>query len=548
LSLDRCLLLARAARPADREALAARIESLARWHRGAATWTRVGEHCAAGAVRYDRRRESLAEPLAFGEEAAPRDVLAAPPAALRALDGATALLHAGAESACLVAGAGCPGMLFAASSATVDAWSTHAVAAAWLAHGRARVDPAAVPEQLAAEFVGGERSLIEGARPLPQAVRVTVADRGTTVEDLWPLAERWAALPEDEAAAHAERHLLASLERRVPAGAHASLTAGLDSRVVAVALSELGLAPRAFTWGEPGWDDVRGAAEVAHRLRLDHEVVAIEWLGDEDAMREVDRQARWTEGALQAGFARLVWPEPMQGFVTGAGGEAGRAFYYRDAAPAREEADPAELAGALVRLLEPRLAGARPEAVESLAASARGWVEAAAAAGHGGWRTLDVVYGEQRLRRWLRGMLPRLEAPMIPAFATPEIGRALASLPLDQRLSDGFHRGFLERRAPELVPRPAARRRRLRDRLPGRLRGGAPSPLRARWPAHPAFRDWVSEGVLGSPLVTDPLGERWAARTRSRLLAGDAHAEATALAAAAVVALADALPELGHDA
>jgi hypothetical protein len=145
-------------------------------------------------------------------------------------------------------------------------------------------------------------------------------------------------------------------------------------------------------------------------------------------------------------------------------------------------------------------------------------------------------------------MLPRLDAPMIPAFATPEIGRALASLPLHQRLSDGFHRGFLERHAPELVPaaRPEPGRS-FRARLPGRLRARTESPLGERWHEHLEFRKWIADGVLGSPLVTEPLGERWAARTRRRFLAGDGHAEGLALAAGGPVALAEALVELNRD-
>ncbi|MEA2472444.1 MAG: Asparagine synthase [Thermoleophilaceae bacterium] len=551
MSLDRCLFLARAGDAGEREPLARRIDALARWHGGAASWRRVGERVAAGVVRYDDRAESLDGPLAFGEEPALAHPIDATPLELRALDGATAVLELGADRACLAGGAGGPGTLFAASSGGIDAWSTHAVAAAYLATGRARVDPAAIPEQLAAEFVGGERSLIEGARPLSTAVRITAGDERAATEDYWPAAERWAAVPEAEAAEHAERHLLESLTRRAGERPYASLTAGLDSRVVAVALRELGIAPRAFTWGEADWDDVRGAADLARRLGIAHEVVGIEWLVDAEALREVQRQVRWNEGAIQVGFGRLAWPRGMPGFVTGAGGETGRAFYYRDLEPGTEHAGPEELAGALVRLLEPRLAGARREALDELARSVRGWVDAAGGAGRDGWRTLDVVYGEQRVRRWLRGMLPRLDAPMIPAFATPEIGRALASLPLGERLSDGFHRGFLARHAPDLAPAPAATagpgRRGLRDRLPARLRPQPRSFLGERWHERPEFRDWIADGVLGSPLVTEPLGEGWAGRTRRRFMAGDGHAEAMALAAAGPVALADALAELNAD-
>lgn len=533
MSLDRCLFLARAQRASEREALAERIERLARWHGGTASWARVAEHGAAGVVRYDEREESLDEPVVFGEGWA---------------DGAGAILDVGAARASLSGGAGGPGMVFAAASGAFEAWSTHAVAAAWLAHGRVRVDPEAIPEQLAAEFVGGDRSLIAGARPLPLGVRVSVDDAGSGLDDLRPLAERWAPIPEEAAAEHAERHLLESLERRAGAAPWASLTAGLDSRVVAVALRELGIGARGFTWGEPGWEDVGGGADVARRLDMPHELMSIEWLSDDDAIGEVRRQVRWNEGAIHVGFGRLRWPAGMPGFVTGAGGEIGRAFYYRDRAPATEHADPDQLAQTLVDLLEPRLVGASREALAALGESVRSWVEAAGGAGLDGWRTLDVVYGEERERRWLRGMLPRLHAPMIPAFATPEIGRALASLPLDQRLSDGFHRGFLQRHAPELVPAAAPEpARSLRDRLPGRLRARPESPLGERWHDHLDFRRWIADGVLGSTLVTEPLGQRWAARTRRRFLAGDGHAEGLALAAGGPVALAEALVELERD-
>lgn len=554
MSLDRCLVLAWAHRASDRAELIRRVERLARWHGGRASWVGVGDHGVAGAVRYDDREERLDQPLVFGEPLPPAlratsDLLGAEPGALRAIEGASAALAVEADRARLVAGAAGPGMLFATASGTAAAWSTHAVAAAWLAHGRVQVDAGAIPEQLAAEFVGGGRALVQGDWiPLADGTDVVFEGGNYRSGDYWRLPERWEPVPEDQAAVVAERHLLDSLGRRAGKCPHVSLTAGLDSRVAAVALREVGIDARGFTWGEREWEDVGGGAELAARLGIPHELAGIQWLSDEEATREVRRQVRWNEGAIHVGFGRVKWPGPMAGFVTGAGGELGRAFYYRDRAPATEDAEPEQLTAVLVDLLAPRLAGARPEAVERLAASVRGWVDDAARAGLPGWRTLDVVYGEQRVRRWLRGMLPRLDAPMIPAFATPEIGRALASLPLAERLSDGFHRGFLERHAPDLVPLPAPPPSRgLRDRLPGRLRARLASPLGERWREHPEFRAWIANGVLGSPLVTEPLGERWAARTRRRFLAGDAHAEGLALAAGGPVALAEALEELNRD-
>ena len=47
------------------------------------------------------------------------------------------------------------------------------------------------------------------------------------------------------------------------------------------------------------------------------------------------------------------------------------------------------------------------------------------------------AYPDADVRRWLRGMLPRLAAPMIPAFATPEIGRALWALEEIRRRTKG---------------------------------------------------------------------------------------------------------------
>ena len=325
-----------------------------------------------------RPRRGPEPPLEFGEPLPPalRDALIdAEPHDLRALEGAGAAVALEPERAAIVAYAGGPGTLFAASCGPIDAWSTHAVAAAWVAHGEARIDPDTIPEQLAAEFVGGDRSLIAGARPLPQAVRIVAGDEGARLTDYWPLEERWARLPEDEAAAHAERQLLGTLERRAHAidAPHVSVTAGLDSRVTAVALRELGIAARGFTWGEPDWDDVRGGKDLAEQIGLPHELVGVEWLDDGEAMRELDRQVRWTEGAVPVGFARLAWPADMGGFVTGAGGEVGRAFYY---AGAPDEADPGDV---LAGLLAARLP--RGEASARLGTTLREWVGNAERAG-----------------------------------------------------------------------------------------------------------------------------------------------------------------------
>jgi hypothetical protein len=232
----------------------------------------------------------------------------------------------------------------------------------------------------------------------------------------------------------------------------------------------------------------------------------------------------------------------MRAFVNGAGGETGRCFYYADRALGEP---PADLARVVSEPLADRIAGARPEAIEALHERVRSWVAEAEGTGVEGWRVLDVLYAEQRVRRWLRGMLPQLPAAMVGAFTAPEVQRGLASLPVEERASSGFHRRFIEERAPELLPQVGTRDsgggRRPLARIARRLRRGS---LDGEWTARPEYRDWIADAVLGSPLAIEGLGERWCARTRSRFYAGDAFAMERALWLGGPVALQEALREL----
>jgi hypothetical protein len=172
-------------------------------------------------------------------------------------------------------------------------------------------------------------------------------------------------------------------------------------------------------------------------------------------------------------------------------------------------------------------------------------VSAAERTGHSGWRVLDVVYGQQRMRRWLRAVQPHGGTPAIAAFGVPEVQRALVSLPDKDRLGDGFARAFIGARRPELLPagvratggpRPLAR-------LGRQLRHGR---VEGPWRSDAAYRDWIADGVLGHPLAVEALGERWCGRTRSRFFAGDPVAVERALWLAGPIALAEGLAELGR--
>lgn len=535
--LDRILIAARG----DGDTARRRIEALADWYSVPADVRAVG----GGSVTV----AALGAPLrgaAFGEAPpATLDLLAADERALRRYEGGGAALASTADRARLVAGAGAPAVLYAAESADggIAAWSTHAVAASYVATGAAAVDPGALPEQLAAEFVGGRRSLVVGVRALTAASLVELS--ATRADDgcYWPARDRWRLVPPDDAYAYAERELLRSLDVRL-AGVDrplVGLTAGFDSRAAALALRDLDIPFEGYTWGPADDEDVRGGAEAAGALGMEHRRLEFEHWDGGEALRRTRANARWTEGAIHVGFAGIVWPEDMRAFVNGAGGESGRCFYYEDRAL---QEPPDDLARVVSEPMADRIAGARPEAIDALHASVGDWVADAARTGVEGWRVLDVVYAEQRVRRWLRGMLPQLPAPMIGAFTAPEVQRGLVSLPLEDRARSGFHRRFIAERLPDLLPQPAPRpageRRPLR-RIARRLRRGS---LDAEWASRPEYRDWIADGVLGSPLAVEGMGERWCRRTRSRFHAGDAFATERALWLGGPVALSEALRDL----
>lgn len=534
--LDRILIAARGPAAAVR----ARIDALAGWYDVRAEVREV----AGGAVT----AAALGTPLrgaAFGERPpATLDLLSAGEPELRRYEGGGAALAATADRARLAAGAGAPAVLYAGEGPEVAAWSTHAVAAAYVATGAASVDPAALPEQLAAEFVGEGRSLVAGVRALGAASCVDFSATRAQESCYWPARDRLSLVPPDDAHAYAEHHLLRSLDERL-AGVDrplVGLTAGYDSRVAALALRDLGKPFEGYTWGAPHDDDVEGGAAAAAALEAPHRRLEFHEYSGDDALRRTRADARWTEGAIHVGFGGIAWPGDMRAFVTGGGGETGRCFYYADRAG---DAPPSDLARVVSEPLADRIAGARPDRIEALHGRVREWVATAENAGVTGWRVLDVVYAEQRVRRWLRGMLPHLPAPMVGAFTAPEVQRALVSLPLEERAASGFHHRFIADRRPELLPdvgRVAARSgRRPLTRVARRLR---PPGLDGDWAARPEYREWIADAVLGGDLAVEGMGGRWCRRTRSRFYAGDAFAIERALWLGGPVALAEALRDL----
>lgn len=560
MSTASCAFAVRSRRPAADGALAARIAALERFYApvglGPAVWEEAAPGVMVGTVGGALDGSVLAWGAPFGtHRLGAADLLAAPDERLRRemIGFGLAIAWNGGTARVLSAPSGPVGGYHAVSGDT-EAWATHAVAAAWLASGEVHVDPDAVCELLAYDFCGHDRSLVAGARPLPHATSVEIGAGDPATRCWWPSAERWAALPEAEARDHVGSALLDTLDRRAPPGVGVCLTAGADSRVIAVALAELGRELTAVTWGERGWPEVEGAEQVAAALEIPWSAVA-RWRDDAEIAERADAEARFADGAFGIAPSARVWPD-APAVVVGAAGEVGRAFYWRRLAGRPAPADPGALADALFP--EGRLAGARPEAQALVRASVERWVARALESGRRGWSALDVLYAEQRVGLWGRSQVPALESGFLAGFGPVEVMRGLSSLSDADRLGDGFHRAFIAARRPDLaLPEPAraarppaspGRLRRLARRLrPSGASGGTPAGdpfLLALWAQRPATRDRVAEEVLADPLIAGPLGPGWCAATREGFLAGDGGASELALLASGPVALAAALREL----
>lgn len=569
-----CLFAAQCSEPGHRAALERRARDLAGFYRplghGEASLRWVPSlRLLLGTV--DARTCDQAATLSWGGPAPPRllepaALLAASDSDLRAVDAVTVLAAASDERARVVCGAGGIASLYSARGGEASAWSTHAVAAAWLALGRARVDPDTLPELIAFEYVGGPRTLVQGVRALPVATRVDLTARGEQEHSFWPKAERWAPVPEAEASAHAERALLEGLRRRLDgAGAPVvGLTGGLDSRVVAAALRALDVPFQALTWGPADSPELDMARMVAATLGAEHRWRPIDPPDAAGTLSRLDRLARWSDGTCPLDLRGDVWPREGSAFVTGIGGEVGRAFHYMPRA--HEEPDPSRRRLRRLLSVPRRLYRARPDVVRRVEGRVDDWLVEAESLGYGGWARLDFLYGEQRLRRWGRLILQQSAPPAVPAFATPEVTRALASLPLVDRVTSGFHRRFLQERLPELapagvaLPRSPAAARWARRRVAPALRPPLEAVLRRRppgrgrwpdaslWAGREEVRRRLADEVLRSELVREALGEGWARHTRERFLADEWRATSKTLQAAGAAALADALAQLERDA
>lgn len=570
MPLDRCLFAVQFESGTGRESLERRVAELGRIYGpvgevDVATRSVDSARVLLGVLRVGGPAEltpvaSWGAPLPESFRAAGR-LAGCSAAELRSLPGSLAAMAATDSSVLLVTGPAGVQSLFHTRGHGARAWSTHAVAASWLATGAIAVDPQAVAELVCWEFAGGDRTLLLGTSAVAPATRIALDASGAHESSYMTLRERWAPVPAGDAQSQADRRLLEFLDEALR-GAPApvlGLTGGADSRTAAVALRELGIDARAFTYvsDEGAVGDAAAAAAIAERLEMPHAVAPMDDHGD--ALRTVRAHALWADGAAPAGTASVPWPQPLSHWIAGVGAEVGRAFYYRWLGRVPERPGPGRVEQVLLADIDLDLGGAELQVRRRLRDRMRGWLAEAAGSGHTGWGVLDVLYGEQRVRRWSRAMTPRIAGHYVPAFASQPLMQALASLPLEDRLDDGFARRFVGARVPELTParpsRPAgwppplarrraalgARRARRALRLPPLGRASAvPWYREAQWAGHRAFIDWLADGVLASSLLEEAMGAGWQRETRANFLRGEPHAAYLASWAAGPVALAEA--------
>jgi asparagine synthase (glutamine-hydrolysing) len=144
----------------------------------------------------------------------------------------------------------------------------------------AEIDPVAVLEFLEFGWVSDEHAIYSGARKVQAATIVEWRDGNVTEQCYWtPPAAGSHTVPFEQAVDETEALLLESVKLRliadVPIGA--LLSAGIDSALIAWAVSTLKADLKCFTVGTPGHpaDETEGARATGQILGVPHEVITL---------------------------------------------------------------------------------------------------------------------------------------------------------------------------------------------------------------------------------------------------------------------------------
>ncbi|MEY2472667.1 MAG: hypothetical protein QOK28_1996 [Actinomycetota bacterium] len=307
-----------------------------------------------------------------------------------------------------------------------EAFASSGFLAALLAGSGLAVRGEVVGEFLVAGFVLGRDELLDGVDALDEAVVVDVSSGGASAKSYWSVEERLAgAAPAGavdlwELTAHNMGRVFRASSTRL------GLTAGRDSNLIAAAARNA--APRCFTFGPADAPDVRGAAAVARAGGLEY--TRVFRTPKRASMRLVRGYSPWTEGACTAqDLVGAAWePQlPATTFVTGHGGEIGRAFYWKT----RTDRDVAGFAAGFGDVLPDEWrASTRARVAEEVGR----YTQLGSAA-----TALDAFYTRNRVRKWTcRGLRRDEFIGTVHGFGDPASVRLLINVPEQQRRDGSF--------------------------------------------------------------------------------------------------------------
>jgi hypothetical protein len=377
-------------------------------------------------------------------------------------------------------------------------WATKGTAAVALSGRRLELNRDAVAEFVLFDFVLCEEELLQGVALVEEA---SVVDVGGSTYSWWPRAERLSparpSTPADLRAALTKSLVPVVADPRI----RLALTAGRDSTLVADCARVAGGHLRTFTIGNPRWPDPVGAAAVAGHLGWEHAVV--------DAPRarrasfaEAVRWTPWTEGLVLARDLvgpPLDWSNDPDVWLSGSGGEVGRAMYWRHAAPDHVEPG-VELRNASAALVEhPRLRDRYLAMVDGFGVPGRA----------DGASRLDLLYALGRMRSWLdRGRPVEGVSGTVAPFLDPAVLLTLLDLPLHARHDGSAFDDALRLGQPDLhelavaVVRERMQRRHLVQRVRDRFRPPVRGELQRLFAVLREAEPWLEP-------VKSALGPRW---------------------------------------
>jgi hypothetical protein len=258
--------------------------------------------------------------------------LASTPAQSLDLLGRFVGLAVGADDIRLVTSASPPHTLKRVVGPAGVAWATKGVAALALAGVRPRVAAERIAERVLYEYTLSDDELFEGVRVLPPASLVVISRDRVDQRELQPIGE--ALAPGRPSTPVVLRDAVGAAIGRLAAvpAATLGLTAGRDSTLLTSCLAEQGGRLPTFTFGLPQWPDVAGAAAVAEAVGWPHHAVGPSTDPAPATFEHAVAMSAWAEG-LDTGRDIAspdvpAWPGEPITWITGSGGEAGRAFYW----------------------------------------------------------------------------------------------------------------------------------------------------------------------------------------------------------------------------